>query len=235
MDTRSRALADADDVHGQGEAIQQLRAELTFFRIHRPDENEAGRVGKGDAFTLDHVHAHGGRVQQHIHHVVVEQIDFVDVEQTAVGAGQHARLEVTFAFLDGLFDVERSHHAVFGGGNGQVHKGGGADMMGNFGCAAEAFLAFGAPGVRLVGVAAKAAIIDDFHFGEQGGQCTRRSGFCCAAFAADQHTADACVNGIQDERTSHALLSYNCSKWKNRWHLSQLRIVIITRERRLRR
>jgi hypothetical protein len=36
--------------------------------------------------------------------------------------------------------------------------------------------------------------------------------------ATDQDTADACVNGIQDERTPHALLSNNCSEWKNRWH-----------------
>src|SRR3990172_7999496 len=169
-----------------------------------------------DAFALDHVHTHRSGVQQDIHDVVIKQVYFVNVEQTAVGGGKHTRLEVTFPFLDGLFDIKRAYHAIFRRGDGQVHKGGCSHVSGDVLSYSEAFLAFGAPGGRSVRIAAEAAIINDFHAGKQGRQCPRCGGFCSAAFTADQDAADAGVNSVQDEGASHALLSYDCSKWKNR-------------------
>ncbi len=81
-------------------------------------------MAEGDAFAFDDVGAHGGGVEQDIDDVIVEQVDFVDVEQAAVGACQHAWLKMALAFLDGAFDIERADDAVFGGGNGQVDEGG---------------------------------------------------------------------------------------------------------------
>ena len=54
--------------------------------------------------------------------MVVQQVDFIDVEQSPVGGCQHARLEVPLAFLDGFFDVQRADHPVFGGADRQVDK-----------------------------------------------------------------------------------------------------------------
>jgi len=51
------------------------------------DEDEAGGVGDGDALPLHGVPAGGCGVQQHIHQVVVQQVDLVDVEDAAVGLG----------------------------------------------------------------------------------------------------------------------------------------------------
>ena len=76
---------DAGHVHGQAEAIQQLRPQIAFFGVHSADKDELSRVGEADSFALDHVHAHGGAVQQQVNHVVVQQVDFVDIEQAAVG------------------------------------------------------------------------------------------------------------------------------------------------------
>ena len=103
------------DLDRQGEAVEQLRAQVAFFRVHRADQDEARRVGKGDALALDDVDAHRGRIEQQVHHMVVEQVDLVDVQQAAVGRGQHAGLEVPLALLDGRLDVQRADDAVFGG------------------------------------------------------------------------------------------------------------------------
>jgi len=72
-------------------------------------------MAEGNAFALHHVHAHRGRVKQDIHHVVIQQVNFVDVEQTAVGGCQHTGLKMAFAFLNCTFDIERAHHAILGG------------------------------------------------------------------------------------------------------------------------
>jgi len=37
--------------------------------------------------------------------VIIKQVYLIDVEHSAVGGGEHARLEAAFAFLDGFFDV----------------------------------------------------------------------------------------------------------------------------------
>jgi hypothetical protein len=54
-------------------------------------------VLKADALALDHVDAHCRAVEQQIDHVIVEQVDFIDIEHAAVGRGQNARLKVALA------------------------------------------------------------------------------------------------------------------------------------------
>src|SRR5690606_5120894 len=104
-------------------------------------------MAERDAFTLDHIDAHGSRVEQDIDNMVIQQVDFVNVEQPAVGSRKHARFEMAFAFLDGAFDVECAHNAIFGGGDGQIYKGGGMVIVrkGVF-TLKEALLAFSTPG-----------------------------------------------------------------------------------------
>ena len=89
-----------------------------------PTRMKRGRVAEADALALDHVDAHRRRVEQQVHHVVVEQVDLVHVEQAAIGRGQHARLEMALALLDGPLDVQRADHAVLGGADRQVHEAG---------------------------------------------------------------------------------------------------------------
>ena len=86
--------------------------------------------------------------------------------QCAPQVRKHARFEMAFAFLDGAFDVEGAHNAIFGGGDGQIYKGGGMVIVrkGVF-TLKEALLAFSTPGGWFVGIAIETAIIHDFDGG----------------------------------------------------------------------
>ena len=207
-------FGDADDVHGVGEAVQQLRAQVAFFRVHGADQHKARRVLEADPFTLDHVDAHGGAVQQQVHHVVVEQVDFVYIEHAAIGRGQDARFEVALALLDGLFDVQRADHTIFRGADGQVHKGRGQRDR-----SAGRLRVRGARGIRrrrgpgAFGSQLKRQPWTTSMRRQQGSQGTRRRGFGRAAFAADQHAADLRVDGIEYQGALHALLSDDRGEW----------------------
>ena len=119
-------------------------------------------MAEGDAFPLHDIHAHRSRVKQDIHHVVIQQVDFVDVEQTAVRSRQHAWLKMALALLNRAFDVERANHAVFCGRNWQVDERGflGFNRQRVF-PPNKALTAFRAPGGGLGGVTAKATTADD--------------------------------------------------------------------------
>jgi hypothetical protein len=58
--------------------------------------------------------------------MIVKQVDFVDVKQSTICSGLYAGFKMSFALLNGLLNVKRSHHAVFRGRDGQVDKGCGA-------------------------------------------------------------------------------------------------------------
>ncbi len=127
---------------------------------------------------------------------------------------------MTLAFLDGLFDIQCTDHAVFGGRDGQVYERSGPAVERKRFLADGTFPAFGTPCAGFIGVAAEAAIIDHFDLGEQGGQGARGSGFGRAAFAADQHAADTGIHGIQNKSAPHALLTNDGSKGINGRHVN---------------
>ena len=140
-------VGDAANVHGQAKAVEELRAEFAFFGIHRADEHELGGMLKRDAFAFDDVDAHRRRIEQEVDDVVVEQVDFVHVQNAAIGVGEDARLEFLFAFFDGGLDVERADDAVFGGADGQIHQ---TDFAASDGQDFAACL--DVPGIRRTGV-----------------------------------------------------------------------------------
>ena len=82
-----------DHRHAQPEPVQQLRAQLAFLRVHGAHEQEGRGVPQRDALPLHARGAGRGRVQQHVHDVVGQQVDLVDVEHAAVGQRQQARGE----------------------------------------------------------------------------------------------------------------------------------------------
>ena len=67
------------NVDAEPEAVEQLRSQLTLLRIHRPDQDEIGRVNDGHPLALDHVDPHGRRIEENVDQVVVEQIHLVDI------------------------------------------------------------------------------------------------------------------------------------------------------------
>jgi hypothetical protein len=114
-------IADTGDVDAQTEAVEQLRSQLALLRVHGADQDEARRVPHRDALALDDVDPHRRRVEQDVDEVVVEEVDLVDVEDVAVGLGQHPRLEALGPGLDRGLDVDAADDAVLGGVDGQLH------------------------------------------------------------------------------------------------------------------
>ena len=116
-----RAL-DTAHLDRQRETVEQLRTQIAFFRVHRADQDETGRMGEADAFALDHIHAHRRRVQQQINHMIIEQVHFIYIQDATIGIRQHTGVEMAFALLNRFFNIERSDHAVFGRADGQIDK-----------------------------------------------------------------------------------------------------------------
>ncbi len=77
---------------------------------------------KADPFPLHHIDAHGGRVQQQVDHMVVEQVDLINVQQAAVGCRQDARFEMLFSRLDRPFYIQCSNDPIFCGAYGEIDE-----------------------------------------------------------------------------------------------------------------
>ncbi len=76
------------DAHVEAEAIQELRADFTLFGIPGTDQHEAGGMAQADAFALDDVPPARRDIQEQIHEMVFQEIDFINVEETTVRAGK---------------------------------------------------------------------------------------------------------------------------------------------------
>ena len=200
-------LGDAVHVDAKGETIQELRPQVALLRVHRADEHEAGGVTEADALALHHVHAHCRRVEQQIDNVVIQQIDFIHVEQAAIGRGEHPRLEMPLAMLNGLLDVQRAYHPILGGADRQIHKAGTMSCDRQHLAARQAIATVIAQGVDAAGVAGERTIGHYRDLGQEIGQRARRGRLRSAALAADQHAADRVADGVQDQGALHALLA----------------------------
>ena len=197
-------VADALDIHAQRKTVEELRAQVAFFRVHRADEDKARRMRKADALALDDVDAHRRAIEQQVHHVIVQQVDFVHVQQAAIGRRQHARLKVALALLNRALNIQRAHDAVLGRAHRQVHELGAAQRERQRLAARRSLAAIGAPrrpGYR--GRSRKRAIGHDGDLRQQRGQRAGGGGLGRAALAADQHAADLRIDRIEDQRAMH--------------------------------
>ena len=135
--------------------------------------------------------------------MVFEEVDFVDVEEAAVGAGEEAGLEGFFAAGEGALEVEGADDAVFGGAEREVDDGDFCLFLAGAGFGA-AFFAPGGWGGR---VAVEAAAGDDAHGGQQGGERADGGRFAGAAVAEREDAADAGVDGGDQEGALHLFLA----------------------------
>ena len=90
--------------------------------IHRADQQETGRVAQRQALALHAVDAAGRRIQQHIHQMIRQQVDLVDVEDAAVGGGEQARFKARSP-RRAFSRCKRAEHAVLGGTQRQFDQG----------------------------------------------------------------------------------------------------------------
>jgi hypothetical protein len=90
-------VAGGADFDGEAEAVEELGAQVAFLGVAGADEDEAGGVADRKAVAFDDVLAGLGDVEEEVDDVVLQQVDLVDVEIAAVGAGEEAGLERLFA------------------------------------------------------------------------------------------------------------------------------------------
>lgn len=88
-----RQIVGCLHLHRQAKAVEQLRAQFALLRVTAAHKHKARGVTDGQALALDHVLAAGGHVDQQVHQMVFQQVDFIDVEKAAVRARQQAGLE----------------------------------------------------------------------------------------------------------------------------------------------
>ena len=170
-------------VHAERKPVEKLGSQVALFGVHCADEHETRRVAEADSLPLDHVDAHRRGVEQQVNHVIVQQVDLIHVEQTAVGCGQHARLEVALAPLDRFLDVERTDDAVFGRADGQIHEAGAPLRDRQRLAARQAVAAVVAEGLETARIAGEGAIGHHLDLGQQIGQGAGRGGLGRAALA----------------------------------------------------
>ncbi|MDT4856277.1 hypothetical protein FQZ97_906630 [compost metagenome] len=84
-----------------------------------------------DAIALHQVDAAGGHVQQQVHQVIGQQVDFVHVEHAAMGLGQHAGGELRAAFAERGIQVQGADYAFLAGAERQGDENAVRQQFGN--------------------------------------------------------------------------------------------------------
>ena len=159
------------------------------------------------AVALDPIRSGCGAVEQRVDQVVVEQVDFVHIEDSAMRIGQQAGLELAAAVLQSNFEVQRSDDPVLGGRHGQVGDVYAAQSRALRRAVAPRGSALAAQ-VLGRGIAAEPARRDR-DLGQQRGQTANRRRLGGAALAANQHAANGRVDGVEHQRELHPLLPHD--------------------------
>jgi hypothetical protein len=157
-------------------------------------------VADRDAFAFHGRPAGGGGVQQQIDQMVVQQIDFVDVEDAAVRGGQQPRLVAHLAGAQSLLEVQGADDAVLGRAHGELDQpsrpgAGGRCIMGSV----------RAGRIRVARIAAETAALDHGDRRQDVGQRAHHGGLGGALLATDQDPADLRRDGGQDQREGKIL------------------------------
>ena len=204
-------------LHREPKAVEQLGAQLSLFGVAAAHQHKAGGVAHAQAFALDQVFARCGHVNQQVDQVVVQQVDLVDVQKAPVCLCQQAGRELLDALGQGLFQVQRTNHAVFGGAQRQVHHGHRLALHHRFG--------FGIFGLThrtglggLARVAAVGTAFDHLDGGQQVGQRAHRRGFAGATVTQHQHATDGGVDRHHLDGEGHFVLTNDGRKRESQCH-----------------
>ena len=154
-----------------------------------------------------------------IDQMILEKIDLVYVEKSAVGLREQARLERFLAARQRAFEIERADHAVLGRAERQVDHGDrlqcgleGAPRRGG---------ADGAQARRRRRIAMIGAADDGPHFGQKRGQRPHRRRFSGSPVAESEHAADRRIHGCDQEGRFHVFLSDDRREGKRPPHMPE--------------
>ena len=214
LDAQS-GVARCGDFDGEAETVEQLRSEFALFGVHRAHEDEACGVNNRHAVAFDSRTAHRGRVEQQVDQVVVQQVDLVDIQDAAVGAGEQAGLIFGDAFGEGPFEVKRAEDAVFGGAHGEFDEPDGPGFDGGIGFER----AVGGEWVAFARVTGETVAGDDVDRRQNVGQRAHHGGFGGAFFAPHEYAADRRRDRGQRKGERHVVGSDDGAEWEVMWHL----------------
>ena len=195
-------VLDAVDLDVEADAVGELRAQVALLGVHRPDQHEARRMRDRDALALDRVDAHRGCIEQDVGEVVVQQVDLVDVEDSAIGCRQEPGLERHRALAQRARHVDRARDAILSGVQGEIDD---PPRTARDGQVAAARAHGALPRRRRRGTREGTAG-HDLDLSQQRGQATHRRRLGRAARPLDEHPADRRRDGRQQERLLEALL-----------------------------
>ena len=185
---------------GQPEPVQELRAQLPFFRVHGADQQEPGGVPHRHAVPLHVADAQRRRVEEQVDQVVVQQVDLVHVQHAAVRRGQQPWLVRLDPLGQRPLDVQRAEQPVLAGPHGQLDQPGRPGPRPRSSRGAGLVRAVRAVRVGVRGVAGEPAARHHVHVREDRGQRAHHRRLRGALLAPDQHAADGRGHGVEHER-----------------------------------
>jgi len=205
-------IVETGHLHAEAEAIQELGPKFSFLGVHGAHQDEAGRMGEGNALPLHHIHPHGRRVQEHFHQVVVQEVYFIHIQDAPMGRGHDAGLEMLFPLFDGLFQINGAQQSILGGAQGQVHHRHGFEAAGQGLPALPALPASGAHEVFLLGVAIEGAVGHHLDGWQKLRQAPGGAGFGGAFLSPDQDPAQPGIDGVQNQGLFQQVLAHQGRK-----------------------
>mmetsp|Transcript_19820 Transcript_19820/g.51517 ORF Transcript_19820/g.51517 Transcript_19820/m.51517 type:complete len:394 (+) Transcript_19820:3129-4310(+) len=208
-------LPDSADLCMHAKSIQQLWSQLSLLWVTAAHKDEARRVADADTLTLDSVPARGSRIQQHIHQVVIQQVDLIYIQDAPVGLCQQARLKGLYTFCQGLLNVDGAAHAVLCGSKGQVDHGNLHGLHGQLLTSLEAHADLFAHDLGIRRVRVESVFGHHLDLREQVSQGTDGGGLPGASVTHDHHTSNLGVNHVQNQGQLHLLLAHNGSEWED--------------------
>ena len=154
------------DRDGKAEAIEKLRAQFALFGIAAADQANARGMAYRQPVALDQVLAARRHIEQQVDQMILEEVHLVDIEETAIGAGEQAWLERLHALAQSAFEIERADQSILADTERQIDH-----RHGRFGrLLPTRFAALGATRGSGFGRAAIAAAFQHRHIGQELGE-----------------------------------------------------------------
>ena len=108
-------VSRTSNLNGQAETVQELRPQLSLFRVHGADEDEACRVAMRYPFPLHHILPRGSHVEDRVHQMIREEIHLVDEKNAAMGTCQKAGTKHGDSLTERLREIEASDDHILRG------------------------------------------------------------------------------------------------------------------------
>ena len=128
--------------------------------------------------------------------MIIQQIHFIDIQDTAVCSCQYSGFKCPYPFFDGFFDVQCTNDPVFSSSKWKINNTGSFDHAFQFFTIFHTLIADIAHFAHIFRVTVKRTVDYYFYLGKHVIECPYCSGFCTSLLPPDQNTTDPRINGI---------------------------------------